>query len=366
MRTRVVISIPYLGVGGAERMVSLLGSSIDQERFDVRVLCIYGDFLHNMMENELTCAGVRIDYLHKGLGLSPKAIFNVAKYMNDFKPDIIHTHLASVFYCLPWAWLHGRKVIHTIHNTPEKEFRSPLREKIMRALYRTGAVIPVAISEMNRRLSAEFYGLPACRIEMVVNPVKIDSGPAAPADADTKYDFISVGRLVEQKNPMMLLRAMRTVCNRHPETSLAIVGDGPMMVELRGLCSELGLDDNVTFLGVRDDVCLLLAQSSIFVSSSDYEGLPMTMLEAMAACRPLVGTDVGGVVDIIHDKENGIVVPKGDVYALAEAMTYLYENPEVARVMGKAGRMIALPYSTSNVAEQYEFLYNKYAKRPQK
>ena len=139
---------------------------------------------------------------------------------------------------------------------------------------------------------------------------------------------------------------------------LWLVGDGPLRPAVEKAIVKMGLERKVLFLGIRDDVPQLLAASDVFVLSSDYEGVPLTVLEAMAAGKPVVATAVGGVPELIEDGETGILVPPRNPEALAQGILRLAKDASLRQRMGKAARERAQErFDISRTAREYEALY---------
>jgi glycosyltransferase involved in cell wall biosynthesis len=147
-----------------------------------------------------------------------------------------------------------------------------------------------------------------------------------------------LGRLDPQKRPDIAVRALAALRPTHPDASLWIVGDGSWRGELEALVADLDLSGSVRFLGPRKDVPALLSEAACFVLTSDYEGCPLSVLEAMAAGVPVVATAVGGVPELVVDGETGLLVGPRAPDEVAEAVGQLFDNPAVARTMGAAGR----------------------------
>lgn len=167
-----------------------------------------------------------------------------------------------------------------------------------------------------------------------------------------------VGRLDPVKGLDGLLHAMKGVVQQVPNVRLLLVGDGPERDPLMSLTSDLHLDSLVQFLGPRDDVPLLLKIADLFVFPSRTEGLPNALLEAMAAGRPIVATDVPGCRDLITNERNGLVVPYGDTIALRSAIVRLLEDRVTARRFGDEARRNAISrWSIQQTWEGYEQLY---------
>jgi glycosyltransferase involved in cell wall biosynthesis len=177
--------------------------------------------------------------------------------------------------------------------------------------------------------------------------------------ATGRFKAIHAARLdYSTKDQRTLLRAVRLVVDRQPEFRLDIVGDGPDRTVLEDLCDELQLRSHINFLGFRNDVHELLPQADLFVLSSVTEGLPMTLLEAMAAGLPIVSTNVGGISELVNHNETGLLVPPQSPEALAGAILELMHDPQRAVNMGHSGRRrVEEEFDIRVVTAKYEELY---------
>lgn len=366
-RIKVAIVIMHFNYGGAERMVALLASRLDLLKYDVRVFCIYGDPQDNVMERMILAHGVSITYIRKGLGFSFRYLVKVWRELSRFKPDIVHTHLNACMYCAPWVLFHNSKMLHTLHSVPEKE-AGKFRRKVMKRLYKRHKATPVAISEENRLLTSRFYGLPLSAVEMVVNPVDVASfkGDSPKPWCCRAYDFVHVARFEPEKNHKGLIEAFSRLVNgneQYANVNLALVGQGSLEPEVHDQVVAANLENNVHFLGLRDDIADLMHDSKCFVLPSDYEGLPMTILEAMAAGLPVIATHVGGVPDVVEDGANGFLVEPGDTAELARVMGRVLEEEELLCEMSRRAYNTALRFDCNCVAESYGLLYEWYKSR---
>ena len=173
--------------------------------------------------------------------------------------------------------------------------------------------------------------------------------------------FVTLGRLSLQKNHLLMLHAFRAALDRGISATLVIAGDGELKDKLTAEVGLLGLTDQVSFVGYLEDVAPLLASADIFVLSSDYEGLPIAALEAMASGLPILSTDVGGMRDLVSD--NGILVPKEDSGVLSEAMVVLARNADLCLTMGRRSEQLVQAFSDDAAAECYLALYQKYGNK---
>jgi glycosyltransferase involved in cell wall biosynthesis len=181
--------------------------------------------------------------------------------------------------------------------------------------------------------------VPRDRIRVVPNGVAIDDlehAPSSNAAARRSPTVLTLARLAPQKGLPYLLRAAAML----PGVSFVIAGEGAERASLEREARDLGVSDRVTFVGFRTDTAALLAEADILVLPSVNEGLPLAVLEAMAAGRPVVATAVGGTPEIVHDRETGLLVPPADPGALARAIGELLADPPLARRLAEAGRAL--------------------------
>lgn len=358
-KIKVAIVHYHFAHGGAEHMVASLASFLDKDKFEVVVFCIYGNDNGTVMERSVRDSGARIVYLNRSIGDSAvKGVVSVWKALSAYKPDIVHTHLGALYYCLPWALAQRRRLVHTIHNEPDKELASPRLRRLMILLYSRKQITPIAISKYNQVLISEFYGLNIDSIPIINNPVNLDHFKRHIGTRDEpKYDFVNVAGMRPQKNQAMLLRAFKHVLSACPTAKLCFVGDGSEAKELRSLTRRLGIQASVVFKGALDDVRDVLWKSRCFVLSSDYEGLPLSALEAMACGLPIISTDVGGMRDIVID--NGLLVPAHAEEKLADAMKtlLLHINIDQYASLSMASIRVAESFDVRTVTRKYENLY---------
>lgn len=357
MKKRVAVVLPYFGAGGAETMVAHLVSHLDRNRIDVQVFCIYGEPQGNSLEQEVINSGVTINYVRKGLGFSLRAVKRLYSMLNSYHPDIVHTHLRACMYVAPWVVTHKCKMIHTLHSIPEYECASLLKKYVTLLLYKSKKAVPVAISEENRATISKFYKLPRNAIEMIPNPVVV-SRYFHRGEGTKQVSFITVGRLSPEKNQQMLIKAFLRLAQTIKEIQLLVVGSGADMAELQALVEQEGAANKVKFIGHVTDVENYLAISDIFLLSSKVEGLPLAVLEAMAAGLPIISTNVGGIKDIVSD--NGILVSPDDENGFLEAMKELCADEKRRKRMGLRSVEIAQRYDAPIIANMYTDLYLKY------
>ena len=166
--------------------------------------------------------------------------------------------------------------------------------------------------------------------------------------------LLSVAELIKRKRPQDILRAFARLSR--PEACLAFAGEGQLMKQMQQLASQLGVENQVRFLGMRRDIPTLICASVATVLVSEQEGLPNCVMESMCMETPAIGTDIRGTRDLLEGN-CGLLIKVGDVEALVGAMAWILDNPEAARIMGKQGRSRIADYEVSHILKEYEALY---------
>ncbi len=361
---RVLQVVPDLGVGGAERMVTQLSISLAYLGVNVKVISLY-DRKSTMNEVALDAGGIDSVYLSKSAGFDGKMFRSLGKELGQWQPDVIHTHRYVLRYLLPHLPISKRRWVHTVHNVAHKEV-DRVGRVVHRAAFAAG-VVPVAIAGEVARSVRTLYGLREVPlipngIDLtsfgVVNGVRL-SWREREGIADDRILFVAVGRLTVQKNHALLLEAFSRVADALPQAQLLIAGEGELRPELERKVAEKRLGGRVRLLGVRSDVADVLAASDVFVMSSDWEGHPLSVMEALAAGLPAISTDVGGVPELVVSEETGLLVAAGDVEAFSESMLRLGQSEELRTRMGQAARTSSRRFSVAKMTERYLTLYEQ-------
>ena len=350
---KVMVIIPALGSGGGERLAVSLISKMNPTIIQSKLVVLYP---YKDTENARLTVEHEIDtvYLNKHRGVDLSIVRKLKKEIDEFKPDVIQTHLYVVAYVLLAAPLKIKKY-HTVHNVAEKEAFG-WRRIINRIAFKFGNFVPVAISPYCAKTIENLYGIRSENIPCIMNGVDTSEYTVSPIRHNGMV-FINVGRLQTQKNQALLIKAFARVVKKEPEAKLIIVGEGELRKELEVLIAQYGIERCVSMPGQCNDVRERLNAADVFVQSSDYEGLPIAGLEAMACGLPLISTKAGGTVDIIKNNENGFLVDIGDSDGLAQKMIFLIENKEIREKMGAESRKIVEMYNLDKCAQKYQQLY---------
>ncbi len=351
--------LPYFGAGGAEKMVFRLAAGMDQTRYHIEVFCVYGQPQNNSMEANLVEKGIKLHHIGKKLGFSPKAVWKLFQGLDHFAPDLIHTHMYACVYAALWPVVRRTPFLHTFHTLPEVENTRLVRRILTKFLVSQKIMTPVAISESNQRMVADYYHVPMECVPMVHNPVDVKRFASGAKVDDGVFRFITAGRFSPEKNHQMMYRAFAAFLERGHDARLLMLGKGEEEAALKALAEELGISNRIDYVGYVDNVEDHLKCADVFLLSSHYEAQPLCVLEAMAAGLPVVSTAVGGVVDIVTD--NGILIEPGDTVAMAAAMERLYLDGSLrSRMSGRSARN-AGAFDVSTTVAGYSELYCRLA-----
>lgn len=283
--------------------------------------------------------------------------------MRQFKPNVVHTHhLYELFYAWPGAFLSGARIVHTEH-----EYFSLMSFKACFRLRQLSRFCS-AVTGVNDETSAylrDTVGIPAHKVHTVVNSIDLARFQQAGLDRKalgvTEDDVVAgiVARLHTVKDHAMLLNAFRLVADQVPSARLLIIGDGAERGKLEQQADQLGLGGHVRFLGARSDVPAILQCLDVFVLSSKEEGLPLCILEAMAARLPVIATNVGGIPAVVRPDDNGILVGPGDSQTMANALLSLFNDKKQRVRLGMNGRrLVEQRYDLKQSIAAYQSLYS--------
>jgi glycosyltransferase involved in cell wall biosynthesis len=288
-----------------------------------------------------------------------QSVLAAARRLYSLQPDVLHTHNpAAHIIGAPAARLSGVPVVvHTRHGMHDVSgWKNVVGNRL--ATWLTDRLL--AVSGRAAEASRVVDRVSERKLEIIHNGVDLNLFQARPIRLKGEVSkAVHVARLdYPTKDQRTLLRALRIVVDRHPGFSLEIVGDGPDRPTLEALRDELQLGSNVSFLGARHDVNELLPSADLFVLSSTTEGLPMTILEAMAAGLAVVSTDVGGISEAVAAGQTGLLVPPQSPAALAAAILELVNDPRRAEQMGLAGRRrVEEKFDVRMIASRYQEIY---------
>jgi glycosyltransferase involved in cell wall biosynthesis len=360
---RILHIIPTLDRAGAEKQLVLLTGGLPKDRFDVHVCVLTRD---GPLHEEFDRAGVPVTVIGKRWRLDPYAYWALKRHVRRLQPDLVQTWLfAANAYGRAAALACGVKHLVASERCVDP-WKNEWQYAIDRYLARRTSRI-VANSESVR----DFYlrhGLPADRFAVIPNAV----GPASPSRW-TREEFLDhlglppgtrvvglVGRLWSQKRVKDAIWVADLLKVVRDDLHLLIIGDGPERERLVRYRDQVLIRDKVHFLGHRNDVAHLLPHFDVLLSTSGYEGQSNAILEAMAAGRPVVATNIPGTRDLVVDGQTGYFAPLGDRATMAKHINRLLDDPDLARRLGDAARQRVLEeFSVEKMIARYVAVYEE-------
>jgi len=366
MKYRVLHVLANLGAGGAERMAVHIVLGLNRQRFEPAVVAYRARFGSDL-EQQLDEAGVKTWFLDKGPGFGWRTYYRLHRVFKEFRPDIVHTHVHVLRYAFPsLVYFKPRLMVHTVHNLAEREVE-PRARWLQRLAYRRG-VIPVAVAQEVAVSMERLYGIGNSRVVWNCIPTDVYASPQTSREvwrakqgfSEEDVLFVCVARFAAQKNHALLINAFAKGPASDPKAHLVLAGQGVLRAQLQERVNQLGLTNRVHFLGLRRDIPDVLGAADIFALGSDYEGNPLSVIEAMAAGLPIVSTAAGGVPELLQNGKQGFIVQPGHCEQLSEAMSILLKDSDLRRTMGAAAAARAKEkFDVSAMVRAYEDLYDE-------
>lgn len=361
---RLAMVVPSLRGGGLERIVADLALELDPARFRVAVFCVSG---LGVFADELRAAGIEVhDCTEAGWRMRGVPI-RLLRAIARFRADIIHAHSGTWYPAAVVRWLLRRpRLVFTDHGRylPEPAGRARVERWCAR---RSDAVITVSdelADYVTRSLSL------GTRPRVVPNGIDLrrfrSTTPSSRADLRREWQAhdddvvgIAIGRFVPVKNHAGMLEAFARARAAAPRLRLVLLGSGALEGSLRERANALGIADRVHFAGFRRDIPACLQAADVFVLPSDSEGLPMSLLEALAAGLPVVATRVGGIAEALGKPACGLLVPPRDVEALAGALAVVGSDRGLRLRLGALAGRRAADFSLEACARRYADVYRE-------
>lgn len=351
----IIQVIPTFGVGGAETMCENLTYELIKMGHVVTVISLYN--YHSSITDRMEAVGVGIRYLNKKPGMDISMVIKLKKIFQKLQPDVVHTHLDCIKYAVFAAKLvNVKRCVHTVHNVAEKE-AGGLARMINNFYYKHHWAVPVALSPIIQKTIHNVYGINLNEIPVIYNGIDLSRCiPKKDYSIGEKIILLHIGRFSEQKNHKGLLEAFQKIHSEYPLCILQLIGSGEKETEIRGYIENLGLSEYVQMLGEQTNVFTFLHEADIFLLPSNYEGMPMTIIEAMGTGVPIVATLVGGIPDMLTDGKNANLV-KCDAELIYKACAKLIDDLELRKKYGKSALNESKKFSAHFMAEQYCAIY---------
>lgn len=348
---KVAFYINAIHEGGAERVVVNLASNFADRGDDVILITSFKDEWEYPYSPKVK--RYNLERKKNNGSRIGRNLFRIKELRNILKiesPDCIISFMAEPNYrAVISSFGLKTKVVISVRNDPNKEYEGKIGRFLGKVLlpFADGCVFQTEDAKMwfPKRLQN--------KSQIIFNAVKEDF-----FEVDRRVienTIVTCGRLEEQKNHKLLINAFELVLKEHPSVRLMIYGEGKLKSDLLELIESKGLRDNVFLCGNSDNVPDVLSKAEIFVLSSDYEGMPNALMEALAAGVPCVSTDCpcGGPRSLIIDKLNGRLVPVENMQLLADILNELLDNKEITKNFGKEAQKLAHVFWPAKIYEKW-------------
>lgn len=349
---KVMHVVLSLECGGLENIAIELASGLDDREFSSSICCINK---HGELADMAGQRGIKLFCLDKKAGFSMYTIIKLAWLLKREKIHIVHSHNpgAMIYAAIAARIARIPVVINTRHGRNIK-----IVNRYVWAM--NDSIVSISKDAQNRLLEYNHINPKLARV--IYNGIKIHVPESKRKQikgiAEGDMVVATVGRLVPDKDYFTLLDAFAQTIKIFKNAKLLFVGDGVLRQELESYCADLGLKNNVIFLGFRQDVAELLGCADIFVLSSLTEGISLALLEAMSAGLPVVATDVGGNPEVVANGDSGFLVPARNPEMMAEKIATLLLNSGLAHSMGETGRhIVETSFSLERMLNDYKDLY---------
>lgn len=357
---KIIHVISNLELAGAQNMCCNLLCALKDYEEDLTVISLFDS--STALTEKLTKNGIKVICLGKKMGMDLSMIRKLRKIFKKENPDIIHAH-ADVLKYVGLATLFSRvKIVHTIHTLANKESGKAdlLANKY---LYRKQKAFPVALTPVVQGSIRNKYDIPIENIPVIYNGIDLSSCIEKTSySTNGEFKILHIGRFSEEKNHVGLINAFEILHKRVPNSSLNLIGDGPLKEKIVDYVKEKDLADSVNFLGLQPNVYPHLNETDVFALPSIFEGMPMTLIEAMGTGLPIVASNVGGIPDMLKDGSNAILTEVNDE-AIANAFIAFAESEDLRKAYGQQGLIDAKAFSSQIMARDYYDYYRIVSKK---
>lgn len=351
---RVIVLTDHFGGGGAERVASILINGLSADPYNDVHVCVFKDVnTYGVAKNRISYHLI-VEKEYCGILDNIMKIWSLIKTIKKVKPDVIYSFgpiMAS--YVIIASFMGGMRekirIVSSERNDPRREPDTSLKKHIRNICYTHSDVLvcqtPLAVDILKK------YGVNT-KFVIIPNPIT----PNLPSwKGQNSKDIITAARLTEQKNLPLMIKAFKRIHNDYPEFRLVIYGEGVLRVMLKKIIEEEELSDCILIPGFAKNIHYVMSQAYMYVSSSDYEGISNSMLEALAIGLPCVCTDcpVGGAAMYIQNEKSGILTKVGNEIDLYEGMKKLIEHKGLAIMISTASKEAVKNLTMSNITKEW-------------
>ena len=349
---------------GVKRLFSWMIPRFDRDRFNVSLVSLRKK---DLSEESLDALGVDITYLERSK-FDPRTLPALLRVVDAKQIDILHLHGygATTFGRLVGIWKRIPTIVHEHANLSD----TPWYQKIADWCLEPATDIALAVSKSTADFVINARQIPAAKVKVVYLGAPLEefsrsSTPDEIADArrelgiaEGEFAIGTVTRLHESKGNSYLIDAAAQVVRERPAARFVLVGEGPLLVDLQAQAAARGLGDRFVFAGFRRDVARTLSAFDLVVFPSLWEGTPLTVFETLSMGKPIVATDADGLLDVLTNGRDALIVPKRNVEALAKAIVLAMDDPAERARLREEARLAGRQYDIALFVRKMERLYN--------
>lgn len=335
--------------GGAQRVISQLSNNLVERDFDVEILKYFkGENVFKLNKK------VKVNSIEENTNTTNK-LKNIIWLRNYIKnnSDIVISFLAP-FNIIALLANNSKPIIVADRNDPRKVPSNKYVRFIRDRLYREANAVVLQTSANK----AYFDEYTQRKSYVIPNPIDVGEYKGIALTTKKEKAIVSVGRLEKQKNQTLLINSFKKVLEKHPDYKLIIYGEGNYRKELEDRIKELNIENSVLLPGSSKKIFEDIKSAEIFVLSSNYEGMPNALMEAMCLGLPVISTKVSGSTDLINDNENGLLVELNDEETLTNSIIKLIEDRKLANRLAYNAMCLSEKIKMSTVADMWEKIIN--------
>ena len=348
---------------GVKRLFSWMIPRFDRERFTLSLMSLRKK---DLSEETLEALGIDITYLERGK-FDPLTLPAMLRVVDAQRIDVLHLHGygATTFGRIVGALRRIPTIVHEHANLTD----TPWFQKVADRALEPFTDIALAVSKSTADFVIRARRIPASKVKVVYLGVPLDefSRPRTPAEivdarrelgiAEHEFAVGTITRLHDSKGNSYLIDAAARVVAARPSTRFFLVGEGPLLDDLTGQAERLGLGDRFVFTGFRRDIARTLSAFDLSVFPSLWEGTPLTVFEALAMGKAIVATDADGLLDVLTNNHNAVVVPKRNAAALADTIVWAIDCPDARARLAAAARHTGHQFDIDVFVRKMERLY---------
>lgn len=372
---KIVHVISNLGKGGAERLVVDLCNELARNPGNTVYVCVFYEKEGQPTFRDELSAEVNYVNLSKNRKIDLSFQIRLLKFLMKIRPDAVNSHLSGtiLYLYLPILLLKKIRFFHTIHNLAEEEVPNRFLQRVRKWIYGTGKLVPVSISLTTQKSHTILYGVDSKLIyngakQQITTPLlgAVQQEIQTCKKTGATKVFLSIGRInspKDQKNYKLLVEVFNKLHGK-ADAILIIIGkdDSPGQSSLEALLKSK--KDNVFFPGAKNNVADYMACADFYCLSSKFEGMPITVIEALSAGLPVLSTNVGGIPEMITSGENGILVDGINEEAYVEALMKMmaWDQNTLQTVKTSNQKKYKDMFEIHITSQNYETMYREYQK----